>query len=100
MYKILDRLSPNHVKLVRFRKIAASLDPHGPQLVEWDVGQLRRLHSEASAYLHFLGRPAESTASSQWFVEAFTVLENGATPLLHNLTTAAIRATQDFRYAA
>jgi len=88
MYKILDRLSPNHAKLVRFSKIAVSLDPHGLQLVEWDIGQLRRLHSEASGYLHFLGRPAESTASSQWFVEAFTVLENGATPVLHNLTTA------------
>ena len=78
MYKILDRLSPDHAKLVRFSKIAASLDPHAPQLVEWDIGRLRRLHGEASRYLHFLGHPAESTDSSRWFVKALTLLENGA----------------------
>jgi hypothetical protein len=88
MYKILDRLSPDHAKLVRFSNIAASLDPHAPQLVEWDIRRLKRLHGEVSSYLHFLGHPAESTDSSRWFVEALTLLETGANSVWRHLTTA------------
>jgi hypothetical protein len=87
MYKILDRLSPNHAKLVCFSNIAASLDPRAPQLVEWDIGKLKRLYGQVSDYLHFLGHPAESTDSSRWFVKALTVLETGANYVWHPLTT-------------
>jgi len=88
MYKVLDRLSPDHAKLVRFTNISGSLDPHAPPLVEWDMARLKRLHGEASQYLHFLGVPAESTHSPQWFVDALTLLETGAKYVWQHLTTA------------
>jgi hypothetical protein len=88
MYKVLDRLSPDHAKLVRFTNISGALDPHAPPLIEWDMARLKRLHGEASQYLHFLGAPAESTDSPQWFVDALTLLETGATYVWQHLTTA------------
>lgn len=90
MYKVLDRLSPAHSKLVRFTNIAGSLDPNQPPLIEWDMPRLRRLHGETSQYLHFLGIPQETTDSLQWFVEALTLLETGAIYIWHHLTTARI----------
>jgi hypothetical protein len=88
MYKILDRLSPEHAKLVRFSNISGSLDPQTPPLIEWDMRRLKRLHSQASQYLHFLGAPQETTDSPQWFVETLTLLEAGAEYVWHHLTTA------------
>lgn len=88
MYKVLDRLSPDHAKLVRFTNICGSLDPKQPALIEWDIPRLRRLHGETSQYLHFFGVPRETTDNPKWFVEAFTLLDTGANYIWHNITTA------------
>lgn len=88
MYKVLDRLSPDHAKLVRFTNITGSLDPHAPPLVEWDMPRLKRLHGEASQYLHFLGVPPETTDSPEWFVDGLTILETGSAYIWQRLTTA------------
>ncbi len=90
MYKVLDRLSPDHAKLVRFTNISGSLDPKQPPLIEWDMPRLKRLHGEISHYLHFLGTPSETTDNPKWFVAALTLLETGANYIWHNLTTARI----------
>ena len=88
MYKVLDRLFPDHAKLVRFTNITGSLDPDAPPLIEWDIPRLKRLHGEASGYLHFLGIPSETTESLEWFVRTLTLLETGANYIWHHFTTA------------
>jgi hypothetical protein len=88
MYKVLDRLSPDHAKLVRFTNISGSLNPSQPLLIEWDMPRLKRLHGETSQYLHFLGIPSETIDSPDWFVSALTLLETGVTYIWHHLTTA------------
>ena len=88
MYKVLDRLSPDHARLVRFTNITGSLDLNQPELIEWDMQRLKRLHGETSQYLHFCGIPSESTDSPEWFVSALTLLETGATYIWQHLTTA------------
>jgi hypothetical protein len=88
MYKILDRLFPDHARLVRFSNISSSLDCDAPSLVEWDVPRLKRLHREASQYLHFMGSPSETTDRPQWFVETLTLLETGADYIWKHLITA------------
>ncbi len=88
MYKVLDRLSPNHAKLVRFTNICSSLDPNQPPLIEWDMPRLKRLHGETSQYLHFLGIPPETTDRPEWFVAALTLLETGSNYIWHHRTTA------------
>ncbi len=87
MYKVLDRLSPDQAKLVRFTNISGSLDPNQPPLIEWDIPRFKRLHGETSQYLHFLGIPPETTDSPKWFVAALTLLETGAGYIWHHLTT-------------
>jgi hypothetical protein len=89
MYKILDRLSPDHAKLVRFTNLTSSIDRDQPTLVEWDMPRLKRLHGDTSRYLHFWGIPTETTDSPKWFVDALSLLETGAKyNIWQNLTTA------------
>ena len=89
MYKILDRLSPDHEKLVRFTNICGSLDRRQPPLIEWDMPRLKRLHGETSEnLLHFLGIPNETTDRPEWFVETLTLLETGVNYIWHCLRTA------------
>jgi hypothetical protein len=88
MYKVLDRLSPDHAKLVRFTNICVSLESGLPSVVEWDISRLKRIHGEISQYLHFFGIPSETTGNPEWFVDAITVAETGANYIWHHLTTA------------
>lgn len=90
MYKVLDRLSPDHTKLVRFTSIIGSLDCNQPPVAEWDKPRLKRLHGEISQYLHFFGIPRETTHRSEWFIEALTVIESGADYLWLHLTSSLI----------
>jgi hypothetical protein len=88
MYKVLERLSPDQAKLVRFTNISGSLGGNQPPPVtEWDMPKLKRLHGEISQYLHFCGIPSETTDSSKWFLEALTTIETGAAYIWHQLTT-------------
>ena len=87
IYKVLERLSPDHVKLVRFTNISGSLDRKQPRLTEWDIPKLKRLHGEISQYLHFLGIPIETTESPTWFDEAVATIGAGADYIWHQLTT-------------
>ena len=87
MYKVLERLSPDQAKLVRFTNISGSLDRKLPPVTEWDIPKLKRLHGEISQYLHFFGIPSETTDSPKWFLDALTTIETGADYIWHQLTT-------------
>ena len=90
MYKVLDRLSPDHQKLVRFTNISVAVQKNQPSLIEWDIPRLKRLHGESSQYLHFLGKPDETISSAKWFICALGLLESGANYVWEHLTTARI----------
>ncbi len=88
MYKVLEKLSPDHAKLVRFTNISGSLDHNQPPVTEWDMPKLKRLHGEiCSHYLHFFGIPSETTGSPGWFIKALTNIETGANYICNQLTT-------------
>jgi len=88
MYKVLDRLSPDHAKLVRFTNICGSIEINQPTTIEPDIPRLKRLHGEISQYLHFLGVPSETADSPKWFVDALALAETGANYIWRNATTA------------
>jgi hypothetical protein len=87
MYKVLERLSPDHAKLVRFTNISGSIDRRQQPVTEWDMPKLKRLHGEISQYLHFFGIPSQTTDSPKWFLHALTTIETGADYIWHQLRT-------------
>jgi hypothetical protein len=90
MYKIIDRIEPNYLKLVQFTNICCSLDPRLPQIIEWNMPQLKRTDWEMGKYLHFNGKPSETTQNPEWFVKAITIIETGASKIWANLTADRI----------
>lgn len=57
MYKLIHKLAPDYEKLVKFSKIALSLDHNSPNIAEWDLKKLEKYHGLVSDYLHFKGIP-------------------------------------------
>lgn len=88
MYKILERLSPDYVKLVRFTLICGTHGPAQPAIIEWDIPALKRWHGEVSQYLHFIGTAGETTASAKWFVHALSTIDAGTQYIWQRLTKA------------
>jgi hypothetical protein len=76
--KIIRRLNPYYEKLIQFTRAILSADPEIPVLVTWDHKELMMHWGKISNYLHWVGEPAETVESDEWFFNGVATVESAA----------------------
>lgn len=87
MYKLIDRVAPDYRKLMQFMDILLNLEHAGPQIVVWDIDRLKRIHGQASEFLHFQGAPFDTHESPLWLGNGISKLESMANYIWGEITS-------------
>lgn len=92
MYEVIDKLAPNYERRMEFTRIVMSLQPHAPEVSEWDISKLKRFHGEASRFLHFHGVPEDTFQRPTWMEESTAKLERIAVYLWEQMAPGKVTA--------
>jgi hypothetical protein len=78
LHRIIQRLSPDYLRLSEFTQVIMSLDPQLPPLVTWDHTVLMRYWGGIATYLHWAGEPAQTVECREWVAKGIAAVGEAA----------------------
>jgi len=87
LYKILNKITPDYLKLQEFSLIIISFEPRFPKVIQWNMKELLKSWGVISSYLHWSGSRNNTTELKSWRDNTFSSIKNEIEPIWLKITS-------------